>query len=193
MEFMDLQILELRRQQKKSQTLEDELYIEGERIEFMECQLFDDCMEITLPSTFVDMPLKIAKIKYPSENRPHVIKTNLLGTINFAFNMFQQEVKPDDIKEIAKSFEDVIRKVNPANIFYNRGTEMIGNTKLSFFDFKGYAIDTQIYYIYYVTSIGGRLLHGIFSCKMEDREDYKDIAFMVMRSIKDLTGGNEDA
>lgn len=193
MEYLDEEILELRNKNKKAITLEDNIDIKGEPIEFEECKLFDESMEIMLPKTFVNMPMKIAKIKYPSENRPQIIKTNLEGSINFAFNMFKQPVKAEELGDVAKTFEDIIKKVNPANVFYDKATEDIGNTKVSFFDFKGYAIDTQIYYIYYVTSIGGNLLHGIFSCPIADMEEYKGIAFMVMRSIKDLTGGNENA
>ena len=63
----------------------------------------------------------------------------------------------------------------------------MGDSKLSWFDFKGYAIDTQLYYIYYLTSIGGNLFHGIFNCMMEDMQEYKEPAFLSIRSIRDRT------
>ena len=193
MEYMDEKILELRRQNKKSTSLEDGVYIKGELVEFEPCKLFDDSMEVMIPKTFVTMPKKIAKMKYPSDDRPKVIKTDLLGATNFCFNLFKQAVTADDLPEVVKAFRDMIKKVHPANVFYETGTEDIGDTKVSWFDFKGYAIDTQIYYIYYVTVIDGNLLHGVFCCMTEDIEHYKEVAFMVMRSIKDLTGGEENA
>ena len=95
--------------------------------------------------------------------------------------------KKEELHEVAKTFEIIIKKTNPANVFYEKNTENIGNLRLSWFDFKGYAIDCQIYYIYYVTSIGGNLLHGIFSCVTTDVEAYKEVAFLVIKSIQDLS------
>ena len=192
MEFMDEKIIELRNQNKKIK-LEDGVYIKGEFIAFESVKLFDNQMEIMLPNTFVDMPKKIAQMKYPSNQRPQIIKTDLLGAINFSFNIFDQSVTKEDLKQVAKTFKNMIKKVHPANVFYEEKTEEFGDTKLSWFDFKGYAIDTQVYYIYYVTSINGKLLHGIFSCTREDMEEYKEIAFLVMRSIKDISGGEINA
>lgn len=189
MDFMDEKIIELRNQNKKI-SLEDGVYIKGEFVEFEPTKLFDEQFQIMLPKTFVDMPMKIAQVKYPSNQRPQVIKTDLLGSTNFSFNLFEQPVKNDELRDIAKIFKNMIKKVHPANVFYDYKTEDLNDTKLSWFDFKGYAIDTQIYYIYYVTAINGKLLNGIFSCTREDMEEYKEIAFLVMRSIKDLAGGN---
>jgi len=190
-EYLDETILELRRLKQKENS--DEIYIKGELLEFESVKLFDDKMEIKLPKTFVTMPLRFAKIKYPSEDRPHIIKTDLLGSTNFAFNLFDQPVQMSGLSDVSTTFKDVIKKVNPANIFFGSGEEELEDGLVSWFDYKSYAVDTQVYYIYYVTVIDGNLLHGIFNCMMEDMKDYKDVAFYVMKSIKDLTGGNEHA
>lgn len=191
MEYIDEQILRLRNQNRKIDNLENGVYIKGELVEFEPYKLFKDKMEIVLPKTFIDMPSNIAKIKYPSHQRPQIIKTDLSGATNFSFNLFNNPIDKNELDNIINMFKTTIKSVNPANVFYDSGTENIGDTKLSWFDFKGYAIDSQIYYIYYITTIGGNLLHGIFNCLISDIEIYKDIAFMVMRSIKDLSGGIE--
>ena len=189
MDFMDEKIIHLRNKNRKL-ALEDGVVIKGEFIEFEPVKLFENKLEIMLPHTFLDMRMDRVRIKYPSESRPHIIKTDLTGATNFCFNLFDEEVESEDLKKVAKTFEKMIKSVNPANVFYDGGTEDFGDSKLSWFDFKGYAIDAQIYYIYYVTVIGGKLLHGIFSCLREDMEDYKETAFLVIRSIKDLTRGD---
>ncbi len=184
MEFMDEEIIKMRHRNRKI-SLEDGVYIKGEFIEFEEVKLFDDKMAITLPKTFIDMPRRIAQIKYPSNQRPQIIKTDLLGATNFAFNLFEQPVKKEQLKEVATTFKQMIKKVHPANIFYEEKTECIGDMSVCWFDFKGYAIDTQVYYIYFVSVIDGKLLHGIFNCMIEDLVEYKEVAFLVMRSIQD--------
>ncbi len=185
MEYMDKEIIEMRNKNRKK-SLEDGIYIKGEFVEFEDVSLFDNKMTIKLPKTFIDMPMKIASIKYPSNQRPQIIKTDLLGATNFAFNLFDQKVEDNQLSGVASSFKALIKKVNPANIFYEEKTEELeGGELISWFDFKGYAIDTQIYYIYYVARIDGKLLHGIFNCMIEDLKEYKEVAFMVIKSIKE--------
>lgn len=189
MDFLDEKIVEARRResQKKLNIREDGLIVNGEQIDFQETSLFHEKMTILLPTTFVDMPQKIARIKYPSEQRPQIIKTDLLGSTNFAFNLFDKEIKPIQMKSAADGMKSILKKVNPANIFYESGTEPLGETMLSWFEFKGHGIDTQIYYIVFLTSIGGKLMHGIFNCAIADMEAWKKAAFQVIRSIQDRT------
>ncbi len=185
MEYMDKQIIEMRNKNRKK-SLEEGIFIKGEFTEFEDVSLFDEKMTIKLPKTFIDMPMKLAKIKYPSNQRPQIIKTDLLGATNFTFNLFDEKVENTQLPDVASGFKSIIKKVNPANIFYEEKTEEIeSGVVISWFDFKGYAIDTQIYYIYYVASIDGKLLHGIFNCMIEDLEEYKEIAFMVIKTIKE--------
>ena len=189
MDFLDKKIIEMRRKeaQKELNIREDGLIINGEQIDFQETPLFHEKMTILLPATFVDMPQKIARIKYPSEQRPQIIKTDLLGSTNFAFNLFDKAIKPAQMKSAADGMKSILKKVNPANIFYESGTEPLCETMLSWFEFKGHGIDTQIYYIMFLTSIGGKLMHGIFNCAVADMEAWKEAAFQVIRSIQDRT------
>lgn len=189
MVFLDEKIIEARRKeaQKELNIREDGLIVNGEQIDFQEMLLFHEKMTILLPTSFVDMPQKIARIKYPSEQRPQIIKTDLLGSTNFAFNLFDKTIKPVQMQSAADGMKSILKKVNPANIFYESGTEPLGETMLSWFEFKGHGIDTQIYYIVFLTSIGGKLMHGIFNCAVADMEAWKEAAFQVIRSIQDRT------
>ena len=92
MDFLDEKIMEMRRQEKQKELniREDELIVKGEKIKFQDTTLFQEKMLILLPTSFVDMPQKIARLKYPSEQRPQIIKTDLLGSTNVAFNLFDK-------------------------------------------------------------------------------------------------------
>lgn len=189
MEYLDEKVIELRRQAKAGEAcdINTGVSIDGILVEFEETLLFEDKMSILLPKTFVDMPLKVAKIKYPSEQRPQIIQTDLLGSTNFAFNLFDKPIRPNQMESAADGMRDMIKKVNPANIFYEKGCEPLGDTNLCWFEYKGHALDSQIYYIVYITSIGGNLLHGIFNCAIADKDSWRDAALQVIRSICDLT------
>lgn len=187
MDYLDEQIIELRRKKKAEEANihEEGVPIKGDLITFQEMLLFHEKMSIWLPESFVDMPQKIARLKYPSEQRPQIIKTDLLGSTNFAFNLFDQAIKPNQMESAADGMRTILKKVNPANIFYENATEPLGETMLSWFEFKGHAMDTQIYYIMFLTSIGGNLMQGVFNCIIADMEEWRKPAFQVIRSIQD--------
>jgi len=172
MDYLDERIIELRRQEKlkHSDIEKDGIVVHGEKILFQETSLFQGKMCLLLPATFVDMPLKLARLKYPSEQRPQIIKTNLLGSTNFAFNLFQQPIQAEQMQSAADGMKRILKNINPSHIFYDSGTEPLGATSLSWFDFKGYGIDTQIYYVVFLTSIDGNLMHGTFNCMIEDKD-----------------------
>ena len=127
MDFLDEKIIEARRKeaQKELDIRKDGLIVKGEKIEFRDTPLFQEKMSILLPASFVDMPQKIARLKYPSE-RPQIIKTDLLGSTNFAFNLFDKAIQPAQMKSAADGMKLILKKVNPANVFYEDGTELLG-------------------------------------------------------------------
>lgn len=76
-----------------------------------------------LPEGFVDMPPEMARIKYPSEQRPQEIRMNGDGTVNFTFSLFEAGLEEQQIEDALGQFKSVIRKVNPAFVFYDLAVE----------------------------------------------------------------------
>lgn len=187
MEYLDEEVLKFRKSVKKEKynSLETGMYIKDELIHFKEAVLFDGRMRIMLPDTFVDMPSSIVKVKYPSEQRPQIIKTSLDTTVNFTFSLFSQEFEEKHIKSAIEQFREIIRKVNPAFLFYDLIIEE--EKKLGWFDFKSYGLDEQIYNIMYVTPVEGKMLHGIFNCMYRDVMEWKTAVRQIMMSIVDCT------
>lgn len=70
MDYLDEQILELKRQQKKEkyQSLETGFYIRDELLEFERVLLEPMDLSIMLPTTFVTMPQSMVRVKYQSES-----------------------------------------------------------------------------------------------------------------------------
>ncbi len=191
MEFLDQEIVEIRRLKRLRD--ENKFYIKGEVLALHEVILFDKKMKILLPSTFTDMPLEVAKKKYPSENRPAIIRTNAGGDVNFSFNLLDQKLEPSQLEEVNNHFYDVIKQINPATIFYDKKVEVVNDKTFAWFDFKGYAIDAEIYYIYFVTTIHGQLLHGIFNCIIQDRDEFLKVVFHCIHSVDEWTEGEMHA
>ena len=101
-EFFDEKILEYRRRARKEKysTLETGMYIKDELVKFERQKLFHDKLSIMLPTTFVDLPSNLAKIKYSSEQRPQIIKTSLDTTVNWGFSLLNATIYPEHIKTL---------------------------------------------------------------------------------------------
>lgn len=187
MEFMDEKIIETRNReerQKQNINILDGIIMKGKFLKFHEVLFFNDELSALIPESFHEMPAKMAKIKYPSENRPQVIQSNEDGSVNFAFSRLNSLIPPDQMRTIGTAIKSMIARVQPAAVFYEEKEEPLENTQIEWFDFKGYAIDSQIYNLIFVTSMGNRLILGIFNCLFADCEEWKPIAHQMMLSLK---------
>lgn len=189
MRYIDEEIIENLNSYKKGVVgdIFENIYIKEKKCVFKEVSLFDNKMSIMLPEDFTDMPIQLAKVKYPSESRPNIIKTNLDTSINFTFNIFPVNASKNDIISIKDSFKTVIKKVYPANVFIEDVEFEWNNSIISLFDFKSFAVDEAIYNITFILPIGNNVVQGTFNSSYRDVEIWKCIAFEVIKSIKDLT------
>lgn len=187
MEYLDEEVLEFRKSLKKNKycSIEKGVYIGDEIIHFEEMMLFDKKVKIMLPDTFVDMPSSIIKLKYPSEQRPQIIKTSLDTTVNFTFSLFNQKFETSQVRHGIEQCREIIRKVNPAFLYYDLVVE--DEKSIGWFDFKSYGLDEQIYNVMYVTPVEGKMLHGIFNCRYRDVMDWKHVVHQVLMSIEDCS------
>lgn len=187
MSYLDEDFLKLKRREKyaKYSTLETGIYIKDELVEFEPRDIPELNINASLPKTFVRMLLSIAKIKYPSETRPQMIFTSLDTTVNFTFSVYPQDVPLDQVKRVAEQMKAMLKKVNPANIFYDLQAEVAENRALCWFNYKSYAIDDQIYTIMYLLAAEkGKILHGTFSCRFDSMNEWNRAAIQVIQSVK---------
>lgn len=187
MDFMDEKILEFRRKARNQEhtDLESGMYIEDELVEFERTSLFNGKMDIMLPASFVDLPPNLAKIKYPSEQRPQIIKTSLDTSVNMTFSLYGMGIRGDQTIGAAEEFKMIIKKMNPSYTFYDLKEEKQDNLHISWFDFKSFCADTPAYNIMYITPIHGHLMHGIFNCPYKKVAEWKEAAHRMVLSIHD--------
>lgn len=189
MEHMDEKFLELKNQQRQqqNQNLEGKVNIGGTLYEFEEFTFFDGKMALKLPKEFTDMPLEFAKLKYPSEHRPQIIKMNADGSVNLTLSLYQDKLKKEEIRDCIHTLKNVIERMNPAYLFFDLQVIEQDEQNVGYFDYKSNAIDSDLYNILFVTPIGGQTMMGAFNCRLGERDDWKPIAIKIAKSIKDLT------
>ena len=69
------------------------------------------------------MPPEMARIKYPSEQRPREIRMNGDGTVNFTFSLFEAGLEEQQIEDALGQFKSVIRKHDPGIVLQYNETD----------------------------------------------------------------------
>lgn len=187
MEYFDEDILEAKRELEKQRytTLETGIYAGDELITFSQVTLPDSKIRIFLPEQFIVMPDVVKDVKYPSKNAPEFIVTSLDGEVNFGFNILPEQIEEGDAQVMSRQFQNALRNINPSIKIKNQGKSITvsqGN-EISWFDFKGYALDGQNYIRMYLIRMRETVLHGVFSCPMKVKEDWEEIEEKCFLSV----------
>lgn len=191
MEYPDERIRKAlnQKQNEECKRMDVGFYIKEQFYELEETNLLEERMSIKLPKLFVDMPLEVAKLKYPMEQRPQIIKTNEETDINFTFQLLDISLTEEYIEEMVQSLKTAIKNYQPCNVFYDSKTEQLENVHVSWYDFKSNGLDGKIYNVMYGVVIDGKYMQGSFNCKFKDASVWKPVALYIIRSIRDLTRG----
>lgn len=189
MEYFDEEILQAKREIEylRHDSLETGIYVEDELITFSEITLPKTKISIYLPEQFIDMPDMVKDIKYPSKNAPDYVYTSLDSMVNFNFNILDMVMEDGDIQEMGSQFRNALCNVNPSIRIKNQTDDekTVGGNEMSWFDFKSFALDGQIYNRMYVIRMRNTVLHGIFNCPMRVKEQWADIAGKCFMTVKE--------
>ena len=107
--------------------------------------------------------------------------------MNFGFNILPVFLETEDIKEMSSQFQKALHNVNPSIRIKNHENDLVtyrGN-EMCWFDFKGYAIDGQNYNRMYLVRMQNNVLHGVFNCPMQYKEQWEDIVEQCFLSIEE--------
>ena len=165
--YYDKQIipLKVRSSEAESMSLDTGYYIEGRLETFSKGQYFDDLLSIHIPESFIDMPDEIKEIKYPTNFRPEIIKTNLAGDVNLSISLLK--VGEDmEIKTLVTDFRNLLAKAHNGIKFLEYDElEKEGCVKMYCFDFIIPGIDERIYHKTGLGKIGRETVQVMFNCR----------------------------
>ena len=88
---------------ESQQSLEEGYYISGRLETFSKEKYFEGLISAYVPDSFINMPDEVKEIKYPTNFRPDIIKTNLLGDIDLSFSLLTN-VEKIDVEVMAIDF-----------------------------------------------------------------------------------------
>ena len=184
--YYDKQIipLKVRSSEAESMSLDTGYYIEGRLETFSKEQYFDDLLSIYIPESFIDMPDEIKEIKYPTNFRPEIIKTNLAGDVNLSISLLK--VGEDmEIKTLVTDFRNLLAKAHNG-IKFLEYDEFDNDccVKMYCFDFIIPGIDERIYHKTGLGKIGRETVQVMFNCREPLSWTWKKAVNDILQNIK---------
>ena len=165
--YYDKQIipLKVRSSEAEAMSLDTGYYIEGRLETFSKEQYFDDLLSIYIPESFIDLPDEIKEIKYPTNFRPEVIKTNLAGDVNLSISLLKVS-EDTEVKTLVTDFKSLLSKAhNGIKLLEYDELEKEGCVKMYCFDFIIPGIDERIYHKTGLGKIGRETVQVMFNCR----------------------------
>jgi hypothetical protein len=190
MEFTDAEAAEIRSHKEDARYKDiyaEEVRAGNEILHFERVRLMDDKFSVMLPKTYKDLPKDLAKLKYPHENRPSVIKTNEDTTVNFAFAFYNQDFSEAQVESATKGMKTGLSRVTSgARFFDTQFLRTEDGVKFGCFDFLTTALDMEMYQLFAFVPVHGKFLHVIFNAPAAMMRAWQPVAMQTLRSIKDI-------
>ena len=188
-EYADERIRRVINQAEEQEQIDRQNIYEGITVmdkyyEFQELALFDDTLKIQVPTNFIDMPDEIAKVKYPSSDRPQIIKTDDTGSINITMNLAPHNIEDQQIPEIKEGIKNLLKRLNPSYLFLEEGVKTIEEKTVGFFEFKSPTIDDPLFNLMFFIELNHNVMIGVFNCPYSQNMAWRPIARQIMQSMR---------
>ncbi|MGM1021579.1 MAG: hypothetical protein ACQEXV_13735 [Bacillota bacterium] len=166
--------------------------IDGQSYVFEERFFFKDRLKMHVPSALTPMPKHLQKIKYPHEQRPEIILTNELGSVDVTLNRVDQALQDEWVEQLTSGMKAIMKNMNPAHVFYEEKVEEIHGKQIGYFDFKSPALDQPIYHNMFYFELEGKTVMGTFCCPYKQYAEWRDIALQMIHTIQTVDEAEEE-
>ena len=146
--YIDEKIIPLKLEHcgNEDMSLKEGYFIDGKLEIFIKASYFNDAISIYTPLSFIDMPDEIKEIKYPTNFRPEIIKTNLAGDVNLSISLLKVS-EDTEVKTLVTDFRNLLAKAHNGIKFLEYDEfDNEGCVKMYCFDFIISGIDERIYH-----------------------------------------------
>ncbi len=146
-------------------------------------KFLDGRIEMLVPASFAPMSEEMAKLKYPTANRPSEILTNDAGSVNLSFTYSKQVVAPNQLGEMHQSMDRLFRTIHKTAEWHNSGLKTINNRQWFEMDLTIQLPDTQVRNMMYGTSSGRRAAFVAFNVTVEEESQWAEAAKVMIASL----------
>jgi hypothetical protein len=158
---------------------------QGQDIIFPRRSVLQDKFSIVMPKDFKLMDAAYMSLKYPANNRPSEVYTNMDATVNIAFKNTDQNLAEQNVFREGKKIEQQLSSGGKIQLTSSEQLQANGNN-IHVFGFYTSAIDTRVYNVMFVFSLKGKMVIGSFNCTASLQQQWQDRAYQIIRSIKEI-------
>ena len=177
----------LAKQREKLHTIDNTVYISKKEYTFTRC-VFEYGFSMVVPKPFEEMPLEIAKRKFPVEDRPKTIISDEGCRVCIAFNGYEFDGK--SAGDRVSAMRSYVKKVRPSNVFFTQGSyELDPGMTIGHFDYCYPVVDGNMYNITFTFDLPDAGILGWFICPLDVKDDWELLARQMVRSIEIVGGG----
>jgi len=188
MEYKDEKILDFINEVEKIKTseknFEEPVEVGDKYYEFEKQSFFDEKLQLYIPKDFDDMPKNQRELKYPSSQRPQIIKSDDTGSVNITLSKIDNNLTEDSVEELTLGMMQIIKRTNPANIFYGSGVKKVESKNIGYFEFKSYALDDNIYNAMFYFQLEGKTIMVTCSCLYNEYKEWKNVFFKIIETLQ---------
>ena len=146
--------------------------------------LLDDKIEIKIPKDFEIMTEEMMKVKYPSKQRPNLVYTNDMASVNLGINHTASTADQTMIPAYGEALKGSLEKAHAGSVTRDHGVKEVNGRKVAYIKIVTPAVDTKIFNYMVLTDLENRLLICSFNCKLEDEKKWAAKADEIMNSLK---------
>jgi hypothetical protein len=146
------------------------------------------------------MPEETAEIKYPSSDRPKIIKSDERGAVCFTFDFVDSPLDDESVPALVSAMKTMLERLNPAYLFYEaeeEETEKAGEEKegrkgpaVGKLCYKSPALDGSVYNVMFFIPFEGKTVMGTFSCPYDEHKEWRPVVFEILECIE-ISGEEE--
>ncbi len=188
MKYDDEKIMELLNQaelaQKNNDILAGTVEAEGQEYTFEQRSFFGDQLHIHIPSSFKPMSRDMQRVKYPYEDRPAVILTNARAEVDITLQHVDQPLQDSWVQELTAGMKQMIKNMQPTNVFYDEKIISVHGKTIGYFDFKSPALDQPAYRLQFFLELNGETIIGGFTCPYKSYQQWRDLVLQMIHTIQ---------
>ena len=166
------------------QSLEEGYYISDRLETFSKEKYFEGLISAYVPESFINMPNEVKEIKYPTNFRPDIIKTNLSGDIDLNFSLLTN-VEKIDVEVMAVDFMNLLRKshkgIKLGDLNY---LSKEGFIEMRYFDFTLMGVDERLYHLIAMGEVNEKVLQVTFNYRENDIYKWQRAVIDIFGSIE---------
>lgn len=188
MEYADKVILALRTkyllERAKNQTIGEEICIGLSKKLLQRTVLFEGKYSMLLPDNFVDMDDLKKKVRYRSQNRPQIIKTNEEEKdVSITFNLLPMECAlGEDCLQKLKNIQANMKRIWKQNVFYDIGE--LPAIPIAWMDFRAYCLAGSLYSLIFLLELENEIVLGNFHCSFMRYDIWKPVVLKLLGTIQ---------